>query len=178
MTINISQVQRLLKALGHSPGAIDGIWGSNSQKALDSACKKYGAVDPVETTSDAEFWAGVRYFTREEFRCHCGGKYCNGFPVEPDRNLVRKLDELRAQVGAPIRISSGIRCAKHNANVEGSAKASQHMYGTAADLICSNLTPSKMLALAEKLLPGTGGLGLYSWGIHFDVRKSKARWKG
>lgn len=175
MAINISQVQQLLKALGHSPGKIDGIWGSNSQKALDAACKKYGAEGPVP--ADQNWWKDVKYFKREEFRCKCGGKYCNGFPVEPDRDMVMTLDKMRAQIGYPLIVNSGIRCKKHNAAV-GGASASQHLYGTAADISCSASTPSKLKKLAEKLLPNSGGIGLYSWGIHVDSRNAKARWNG
>ena len=186
--INVKQVQNLLYALGFYTGAIDGIWGSKSKAALDAAENKYcksssfdfpdeNAVSADVKMSDAEFWTTIKYFKREEFRCKCGGKYCDGFPAEPDRGLVRELDTLRARIGHPLIVNSGIRCKKHNAAVGGAA-ASQHLYGTAADISCEKVTPAKLQAMAVKLLPGTGGIGIYDWGIHFDVRKAKARWKG
>lgn len=134
--------------------------------------------EPAEAPESEDFWSGIRYFKREEFRCRCGGKYCNGFPVEPDETLVRKLDEFRRKLGVPVRIvdagGSGVRCPQHNQNVGGAAN-SQHLYGLAADCHSSK-SPEEMYRVAEEVLQGTGGLGIYKWGIHFDVRAGKSRW--
>lgn len=129
---------------------------------------------PQEEPDSDDFWAGIKYFKREEFRCKCGGKYCDGFPVEPDRNLVRSLDAFREKLGVPVTIG-GIRCLQHNANQKGSSPNSQHLYGLAADCHSSK-SPEEMLRVAEEVLQGTGGLGIYSWGIHFDTRAGKSRW--
>lgn len=133
---------------------------------------------PEEVPDSDDFWAGIKYFKREEFRCRCGGRYCNGFPVEPDRNLVRALDVFREKLGVPVQIvdagGSGVRCPQHNKNV-GGAVASQHLYGLAADCHSSK-SPEEMYRVAEEVLQGTGGLGIYNWGIHFDKRAGKSRW--
>jgi uncharacterized protein YcbK (DUF882 family) len=76
-----------------------------------------------------------------------------------------------------VTVNSGIRCKTHNANV-GGASGSQHLYGTAADIVVRGITPKQAAAYAETLLPNTGGIGIYSWGIHVDVRKTKSRWNG
>lgn len=123
------------------------------------------------------FWDSIRYFKRSEFACHCGGRYCNGFPVEPDEKLVTLLDGLRAHYGKPVTVSSGIRCTKHNAAV-GGVSNSQHLYGTAADIIVSGVSPSAVADYAETLLPGTGGIGRYNGFTHIDVRGVKSRWRG
>ena len=130
------------------------------------AVKEYSSKEKIQLQPN---------FKSTEFRCKCGGKYCNGFPVEPDEQLVRKLDEFREKLGIPVKVGgSGIRCPQHNKNV-GGASGSQHLYGKAADLYSSK-SPEEMLRVAEEVLNGTGGLGIYKWGIHFDVRTGKSRW--
>ena len=120
----------------------------------------------------------IRYFKRAEFRCPCGR--CGGFPVEPQESIVRIVDEIRHRLGIPISIvdggGSGVRCAAHNAEV-GGVSDSQHLYGLAADLH-SAASPAQMLAVAEDVMGHTGGIGLYSWGIHVDKRSGYARWNG
>lgn len=195
------QKQALLSYLGYYAGLIDGVWGQQSQRAtidfqrayMDSADGIFGAatekrilevvatgeqpIQPPQSTPEAGtgdcWWKDIRYFRREEFRCKCGGKYCNGFPVEPEEALVRALDKIRERLGVPITISSGIRCATHNAN-EGGVANSQHMYGRAADLH-ANVSPGTMKTAAEAVMGSTGGIGLYNWGIHVDTGKY-SRW--
>ena len=148
--------------------AVDGICGPETQKALKHAVA-YG-MDTKETTESSSFWDDIEYFERKEFKCQCGGKYCNGFPVEPQEHLVRIVDEIRRRLGVPVSIvdagGSGVRCATHNRNV-GGVSNSWHLYGRAADLH-SSATPARMYAVAEEVLGNTGGIGLYNWGIHVD----------
>jgi hypothetical protein len=153
---------------------VDGIPGPEVEKALKDAVAYGMPVYETEEEPDSDdFWAGIKYFKREEFRCKCGGKYCDGFPVEPDRGLVLALDKFRERLGVPVSIG-GIRCPQHNKNVGGAA-ASQHLYGLAADCHSSK-SPEEMRRVAEEVLQGTGGLGIYTWGIHFDKRAGKSRW--
>lgn len=182
------QKQALLAYLGYYVGAIDGIWGSGSRAAATAFQKDYGAetndknlLAAVNGTlpkhEPVDDWANIKYFKKSEFKCKCG-RYCNGYPAEIDLGMVRTADAIRARLGKPVSVNSGLRCKQHNANV-GGASNSQHMYGTAADLGCpAGVTPQKMYNIAEEIMGDTGGLGLYSWGIHIDSRKTKARWKG
>ena len=104
-------------------------------------------------------WADIKYFKREEFRCECGGRYCNGFPVEPNMKLVRILDKLRKEEGKPINITSGIRCKKFNASLDGSSPTSEHMDGDAADINIYGVTekPAERARLKKRLYE----LGVY-----------------
>jgi peptidoglycan hydrolase-like protein with peptidoglycan-binding domain len=126
------------------------------------------------------FWDEIEFFTREEFRCQCNGKYCNGFPVEPEEKMVRTVDEIRRRLGVPVAIvdagGSGIRCERHNASIPGAAVNSEHKSGRAADLR-SSASPERMKQVAEEVMGNTGGIGLYSWGIHVDTGKY-SRWNG
>ena len=164
----------------------DGIAGAMTQKMLKSAVAGTAYKVSAEssetegnTAESGNFWDGIKYFRRTEFACQCGGKYCNGFPCEPAEETVRICDEIRKRAKVPITISSGIRCEKHNAEVGGVAN-SNHKYGKAADLICS-LSPEKLKEIAEavtaEMIPGRGGIGLYSWGIHVD-NGTYSRWEG
>lgn len=171
----------------------DGDPGPETQKAMKHAVA-YGMPQREETeiptVSEKEtvdkgslttgtFWDDIEFFTREEFRCQCKGRYCNGFPVEPDEKMVRTVVEIRRRLGVPVSIvdagGSGVRCPVHNANVGGVAN-SEHLYGRAADLH-SSASPTKMKAVAEEVMGNTGGIGLYSWGIHVDTGKY-SRWNG
>ena len=192
------------------PDSVDGIFGPITEARIleviasgEHFQTQAPAADPDNGTEDSTnenaaadnktgtFWDGIKYFTREEFRCQCykqvaryGGPYCDGFPVEPDETLLLVLDEIRRRAGVPIRIvdagGSGIRCQQHNAHVGGVAN-SEHKYGRAADLHPDGMTPAKLYAIAvevcAEMIPGRGGIGLYDWGVHVDVGKY-SRWNG
>lgn len=200
--MTVKQVQHLLGFLGYYHGetngvadseyldatilfqddygslAVDGIVGPKTEDALRQAVAfgmpKHEAVDNPES---GDFWESIQHFRRDEFRCKCG-KFCNGFPVEPDKTMVRYADAIRERLGVPLIVNSGVRCKTHNANVGGVAN-SQHVLGTACDLGCpSGTTPAEMAEIAEEVIGNTGGIGIYDWGIHIDSRKTKARWRG
>lgn len=163
----------------------DGYGGPETDKALLHAVyndlKKPHPVED-EFISDSEtptgsFWDNSEFFNREEFRCQCGGKYCNGFPTEPEEELVRVCNEIRRRLGVPVQIvdagGSGVRCPQHNANVGGVGN-SNHLYGRAADLHSSK-SPQEMYRVAESVIGNTGELGLYDWGIHVGVNCAYSR---
>lgn len=151
---------------------VDGLVGAETIAKYNAWKKTHSA--PI--TNSGDWWGEIKYFKRDEFRCKCG-RYCNGFPVEPDKDLVKLLDTVRAHYGRPFTPNSAIRCTKHNRAV-GGASNSQHLYGTAADIPAAALgvTPKQLAAYLETLLPNTGGIGVYSWGCHVDTRKQKSRW--
>ena len=113
-----------------------------------------------------------RNFKVREFAC------CDGTDtvfVSPE--LVAVLQKIRDHFGKAVNINSGYRTEAHNKKVGGAAY-SQHKYGTAADISVPGVTPAKVAAYAETLLPGKGGIGIYSSFTHVDVRLVKSRWKG
>lgn len=198
------QRQHLLAFLGYYVSNVDGEWGALSKTACTAFQKDFGGIKvdgfggtetdkalkhavaygmpAKEDTSTKEenatgnFWDGIKYFKRSEFACKCG-KYCNGFPVEPNEKLVETLETIREHFGVPVTVSSGIRCKTHNTNVGGVSK-SQHMEGTAADIVVKGVPVSEVVKYAETLMPKTGGIGTYKTFTHIDVRSVKARWNG
>lgn len=167
---------------------VDGIFGvgteqhireviaSGEEPTVDKDTEN-GVVVDKDSQATGTFWDDIQYFKRAEFRCTCGR--CGGFPVEPQEDMVRTVNEIRRVLGIPISIvdagGSGVRCPTHNAEV-GGVWNSEHLYGRAADLH-SSATPAQMKAAAEKVMGNTGGIGLYSWGIHVDTGKY-SRWNG
>lgn len=131
-------------------------------------------------TKTGSFWDYSEFFDREEFRCQCGGKYCNGFPEEPEEELVRVCNEIRRRLGVPVQIvdagGSGVRCPQHNVAV-GGVQNSNHLYGKAADLH-SEKSPQEMYRVADEVLGNTGEIGIYSWGIHVGVNCKYSRFYG
>lgn len=119
---------------------------------------------------------GTKYLSKnfrvKEFACQDGSD-----PIFISPELVEVLQKIRSHFGKPVNINSAYRTAKHNKAV-GGATYSEHLYGAAADLQVTGVKPADVYAYAETLLPNTGGLGLYSWGVHVDVRAVKSRWKG
>jgi peptidoglycan hydrolase-like protein with peptidoglycan-binding domain len=189
--------------MGYYVGKIDGVWGSMSKTATKAFQKDHGLKDdgifgditakkilavigssevpktqPTTTPPVVDDWDDIEFFSKKEFRCKCGGQYCDGYPAEIDLTMVRYADEIRRRIGVPIGVNSGLRCSQWN-TIQGGVSNSQHRYGTAVDLgKPSGVTVAEMAAIAEDVIGDTGGIGIYSWGIHIDSRKTKSRWNG
>ena len=173
---------------------VDGIFGAATENRIREVIATGEKPDKTDCTSDCTnvqnnstinntnnnkgtLWDEIKYFKKSEFSCKCG-KYCNGYPAEIDMNMVKIADKIREKIGKPITINSGLRCKTHNENV-GGVSNSQHLYGNAADLgLPAGCTPAQMASIAEEIIGDTGGIGIYSWGIHIDTRSTKSRWNG
>lgn len=193
------QRQHLLAYFGYYVGNVDGEWGTLSKTACTAFQKDFGGIKvdgfggtetdkalchsvaygiPAKKVDKSEkeditgtFWDEIEYFTREEFKCKCGGKYCKGYPHEPDERMVRIVNQLRKNLGVPITIVSGLRCKTWNAIQNGHAQ-SQHMYGEAADIYVRGVSQSRVEAELDKI----GGVRYHyaiagSNNVHFDVPK-------
>ena len=88
----------------------------------------------------------TKNFSREEFTCQCG---CAANNISP--TLVDMLQLVRDYIGTGITITSGIRCAQHNAIV-GGVVGSAHV-------------------------PVDIGAGLYGHGVDIKVSTSQYRYK-
>lgn len=171
--MTVKQQQCLLVVLGFDPGEIDGIWGNQTKAAAVQLQKSLGLtadgvfgaatekaarqavaaekrLQPEQSASGTDFWSGVRYFRRGEFACKCGGKSCGGFPAEPSERLVKLADQVRDHFGKPAVVSSGLRCAAHNAAVGGVAN-SRHLTGRAMDFSISGVSGQELLGYVQSL---------------------------
>jgi uncharacterized protein YcbK (DUF882 family) len=112
------------------------------------------------------------HFRETEFACkHCGKLADTGIPQE----LIDVLEMVREHYNAPVTINSGYRCPTHNKEV-GGVPNSQHLLGTAADIVVKGVDPAKVYAALDPY--HEGGLGKYATFTHIDVRGSRARWSG
>ena len=150
----------------------DGIPGKLTQAALLDAVAN-GRFKQEESQSEGSsqtgtFWDDIKYFTREEFRCKCGGKYCNGFPAEPQEGMVRAIDNVREHFGKAFTPNSGVRCPTHNANV-GGVSNSRHLYGKAVDFRVPGKTAAQVLDYLSTL-PGLGYCyAIDADNVHMDI---------
>lgn len=111
-------------------------------------------------------------FRVREFACTDGSD-----PIFIDSDLVNVLQKVRTYFGKSVTITSAYRTPTKNKAVGGTTY-SQHLYGMAADIKVMGVSPKKVAQYVEKLLPNSGGIGIYSTFTHVDVRKTKARWNG
>lgn len=156
----VSAIKSFQKKKGLSQ---DGIAGSNTIKALKNTSSSSSSSSKVN-------WNKVKYFKKSEFKCQCGGKYCNGYPAEMSPKLINILEELRIYFGKPITITSGLRCKKHNAAV-GGVSNSMHQYGKAADIYIAGVNKAKIKSKAYEYgakycYYGTAGMGE---AVHINV---------
>ena len=176
------QRQHLLAFLGLYKGDIDGIWGPKSQAGMESLREKYPDLEddaalleavanwyPDDT--DGDFWADCPNFTREEFRCTCGGRGCDGFPAEPRERLVRNAQACRDHFGKAALVSSGVRCQLRNSELPGSAANSLHLSGRAMDFCVTGVSSAKLLAYVEQLPDVDEAYPINDSYVHMGVEK-------
>lgn len=119
------------------------------------------------------------HFHIDEFSCKCGQcEFRNGVikPYHIDPHLIKVLEYVRKAFNSPVSITSGRRCVDHNRAVGGVSK-SQHLNGTAADIVVADRDTRHVFQLllnhpnAEQM-----GLGIYNQFVHVDTRGYKVRW--
>ena len=157
----------------------DGICGTMTQKMLIGAIA--GTAVKVERPAEAEqtemknpgtgtFWDDIRYFTREEFKCKCGGQYCDGYPAEMQEAVVKIADAAREHFGKPAHVVSGLRCKQWNAH-EGGVANSQHMYGEAIDLRIDGVSAETLRKFVSTQPGHRYSYCINSTNVHFDINK-------
>lgn len=141
--LSVKKRQEYLKELGFYKGGIDGKVGGLTKRAYRELQEKYfirkSDIDGLYGKNTdillqcAYNMRGLKFFNMNEIKCHCGGKYCTGYPNIIDRNLMINIDTMREHYGVPFKVESPLRCSKYNAKV-GGASGSRHKLGKALDI--------------------------------------------
>lgn len=193
--MTLKQKQALLAYLGYYDGPLDGLWGEKSQMAVIGFQRAYmeqievdgifgeatekrileviaSGAKPKETIlpESADWWKDIRYFTREEFKCKCGGQYCDGYPAEMQEAVVKIADAARVHFGRPAHVVSGLRCRQWNAH-EGGVANSQHMYGEAIDLRIDGVSAESLRQFVSTQPGHRYSYCINSTNVHFDINK-------
>ena len=109
-------------------------------------------------------------FKVKEFACNDGSD-----TVLIADELVSLLQKIRDHFGVAVTINSGYRTSTYNKKVGGTTN-SQHVKGTAADIVAKGVDPLTVAQYAEYLMPDSGGIGVYQTFTHVDVRTNRSRW--
>lgn len=145
MLMTVKTRQQYLRYLGYYTGAIDGKVGPLTKEAYKKLQNdyffnkkdkdgKYGKWTDI-LLYDA-YWTKMltkNFDLKTELRCGCKGKYCTGYPVKFNHNMLIYLQDFRDEYG-PTEVESFCRCKKHNNSLKGSSKTSLHMDARAADV--------------------------------------------
>lgn len=197
--MRIDELQQKLAAIGMEPGPVDGIEGPATRTAVarfQVACALPGHHLVVDGLHGPRTYAALDEayesrrlspnFTVAELRTRTRSRGPKDGACWVHRDLLHKLEALRAHVGKPLPVISGYRDVAHNARV-GGAKRSQHTYGDAPELraIAGRLSRNALLGAGRaadvnrgyvtlgecKNLGLFGGLGYRGdWVTHVDVR--------
>lgn len=181
--LSMDVITQLQKALTDGTMAIDGLAGMETACAVadwqrernqgvtgradQQTLQQILAAAENKYPTNENWWDGVRYFSRSEFQCKCG-RYCDGFPAEPDRLLIEQAERVRAHFGAPVHVSSGVRCGVHNANVGGAA-GSHHKSGKAMDFRVEGQRAKTVLAFVKTLPDVRYAYAIDGSYVHMDV---------
>ena len=109
-------------------------------------------------------------FKVSEFKCNDGSD-----TVLISDKLVGLLQKIRDHFGAAVTINSAYRTESYNKKIGGATK-SQHVNGTAADIVVKGATPLEVAQYVEHIMPDSGGIGVYQSFTHVDVRANRSRW--
>ena len=101
----------------------------------------------------------TKNFSTNEMMCHCGCK-----DSEMDSDFMKILQEIREDMNRPLKISSAVRCEKHNMKVSSTGKNGPHVYRKAADIIISGADALRLIDVARK--HGISGVGISQRGEH------------
>ena len=191
--MTVKQIQNLLQYLGYYNGIPDGDFGPLSRQAVTDFQRDFGLkVDgdpgtetqkalthavaygmPERDTSETagSFWDEIEYFDREEFRCKCAGRYCDGYPAEMQEKAVRIADAARKHFKRPAHVVSGLRCQEWN-RLQGGVWNSQHRYGEAIDLRIDGVTADDLMAFVDTQ-PIRYAYKINGTNVHFDIPEGK-----
>lgn len=198
---DVRKIQQLLKDLGFRI-SVTGTVGKNTIGAIAAFQiangSNDGRVDPggrtlelMNNTPGNAFYQTAATFREDENAPRLtGSRWTNPSKLTTDgsgesipkpqygnmRRLIQQMEVIGANIRGKLEVGSGYRSPYHNANTEGSASQSNHQFGRAVD-IYSDFAPSELRAQLRTLIREgkihNGGIGLYSWGCHYDIDSAR-----
>jgi zinc D-Ala-D-Ala carboxypeptidase len=167
--LSVKAYQTYLKKIGLYTKGIDGIVGDGTETAIrqfniiflnlksneytDNTDKMLKTIynsycnSPYMSEND---WQYFRNFKKTEYKCKCGGKYCNGYPSGIAMHLVMTDQYVRNIYDKPVTISSGLRCKEWN-KIQGGIANSVHPKGQASDKGINGVKSSTLRATCKEL---------------------------
>jgi len=95
------------------------------------------------------------------------------------QKLAYQLQVLRDYRNRPIRVNISYRPLWWEL-LQNRSGSSKHVYGMASDIVMKNVSTEQTYKDIEYLITNgdmlQGGLGLYNTFVHYDIRRTKARW--
>jgi len=95
------------------------------------------------------------------------------------QKLANQLQVLRDYRNRPIRVNISYRPLWWEL-LQNRSGSSKHVYGMASDIVMKNVSTEQTYKDIEHLISNgdmlQGGLGLYNTFVHYDIRRTKARW--
>jgi uncharacterized protein YcbK (DUF882 family) len=95
------------------------------------------------------------------------------------QKLANQLQVLRDAIDRPVHVNIGYRPLWWELQ-QGRSGRSQHVKGKAADIRVKGLEPYLLASVIENLIVRgemlQGGVGVYNSWVHYDIRKTRARW--
>jgi len=101
----------------------------------------------------------TKNFSSNEMMCHCG---CGD--ADMDEDFMKQLQGIREEMNRPLKISSAVRCEKHNMKVSSTGKNGPHVHRKAADIVISGADALRLIDVARK--HGISGVGISQRGEH------------
>lgn len=191
--LSVKNRQKYMKALGLYDSLLDGKEGAMTKAGYKALQDKYftrekdkdGLYGPntdilLRNAYNVELY--TRNFDVNEFKCDCGGKYCTGYPVRLNVQMLKNMQAIRTKFG-PTTIASGMRCQKYNDSIPGSISNSWHTKGMAVDFYgnyTNTLAERQKVEAYCRKLPNAGytysndAKNTYPWmgtSVHTQVNK-------
>lgn len=142
--MTVKKRKEYLKYLGFYKGNIDSKINSEYKKAIKEIQDKYffrnkdkdgrAGKDTdklIESAYNVKKYAPHFDLLKDKLYCHCKGKYCTGYPVVINKNMLINLENERLYSGSTT-VTSMLRCSKWN-QLSGGVRGSKHTKGKAVD---------------------------------------------
>jgi len=108
-------------------------------------------------------------FSYIELKCPCCG-VCH-----MDLDCLMALQALRNEIGIPLSVNSGFRCAVHNEKVGGKPN-SYHLIGKAVDINTTIIPAEKLHTFMRNVYELFRGVGIARTFTHMDIRENLTHW--